>query len=618
LVLFYLNAQTGAPKGRTWPLGPEIVVVGRSADCQIAIDDSLVSRKHCEIVSTDGGLLVRDLGSGNATLVNGRPVTESPLRPGDELAIGRTVLLVTISAEATVSPLVTRAPSEPTTVQLAGEQSAMLGDKTAALIAMAYPNSVEDLAALYDIGRKCSRVLTVSELMKTIFEELRTRFMPSAAWIARLRPGASELFFYTRASCTTGEIVEPPLDVERKAQKAMLKPGGLVVPIFNKDFDERRMATLLIAPMGLGEQRIGALLVRCEASKHQYGEHDLRLLVSIANTVAPYFRATEHVELLRRDNQRLRALTRASKTLIGSSRAIRQVRSLISNAAPSELPILIQGETGTGKELAAIMVHESSARSNGPLVTVNCAAIPAQLLESELFGYEKGAFTSAEDRKAGRLEEADGGTLFLDEIGDLSLENQAKILRVIESGTFTRLGGNREMHVSIRVVTASNKRLDDLVKQNLFRADLYHRLNGLEVLMPPLRDRPSDIPILAEYFLKTSLDRAKRPIVGFSEEAVEYLRSRRWPGNVRELRNFVERAVALARSEHIDIAVLETCALSGGRDIDVPMVSLAEVEKQHIVNVLQQCGGNIRDTAKILGIGRSTLYNKIAEYDISV
>jgi DNA-binding NtrC family response regulator len=324
------------------------------------------------------------------------------------------------------------------------------------------------------------------------------------------------------------------------------------------------------------------------------------------------------VELLRRDNQRLRALTRASKTLIGSSRAIRQVRSLISNAAPSELPILIQGETGTGKELAAIMVHESSARSNGPLVTVNCAAIPAQLLESELFGYEKGAFTGALDSKAGRLEEADGGTLFLDEIGDLSLENQAKILRVIESGTFTRLGGNREMHVSIRVVAASNKRLDGQVKQNLFRADLYHRLTGLEVLMPPLRDRPSDIPILAEYFLKSSLDRAKRPIVGFSEDAVEYLRARRWPGNVRELRNFVERAVALARSEHIDVAVLEACASSGGRDIDVPLVSLAEVEKQHIVNVLQQCGGNIRVTAKVLGIGRSTLYNKIAEYDISV
>jgi Nif-specific regulatory protein len=616
--LFYLSAQTGATKGRTWLLGSDVVVVGRGADCQIAIDDSLVSRKHCEIVSTDGGLLVRDLGSGNATLVNGRPVTESPLRPGDELAIGRTVLLVTISAEAMVSPRDTLAPSEPSTVQLAGEQSAMLGDKTAALIAMAYPNSVEDLAALYDIGRKCSRVLTVSELMKTIFEELRTRFTPSAAWIARLRPGTSELFFYTRASCTTGDIVKPPLDVERKAQKAMLKPGGIVVPIFNKDFDERRMATLLIAPMGLGEQRIGALLARCEASERQYGEHDLRLLLSIANTVAPYFRATEHVELLRRDNQRLRALTRASKTLMGSSRAIRQVRNLISNAARSELPILIQGETGTGKELAAIMVHESSARSNGPLVTVNCAAIPAQLLESELFGYEKGAFTGAVDSKTGRLEEADGGTLFLDEIGDLSLENQAKLLRAIESGTFTRLGGNRETHVSIRVVAASNKRLDDLVKQNLFRADLYHRLNGLEVLMPPLRDRPSDIPILAEYFLKTSLDRAKRPIVGFSDDAIEYLRARRWPGNVRELRNFVERAVALARSERIDIAVLETCALSGGRDIDVPMVSLAEVEKRHIVNVLQQSGGNIRDAAKSLGIGRSTLYNKIAEYDISV
>jgi len=615
--VFYLNAQTGAVKGQTWPVGSDSILVGRGSECTVTIEDSLVSRRHCEIVPADGGLVVRDLGSSNATLVNGKPIAECTLRVGDELAVGRTVLLVTTAAGEARGPKPGLSQSELTTIRLAEEQSAMLGERTAELIAMAYPNSVEDLAALYDISRKCSRVLTIPELMKTVFEELRERFRPSAAWIVRVRPGTPDLRFYTRVSCATGDIVKPPVDVERKTQKALGKSGGLVVPIFNKDFDERRLATLLIAPMVLSEQRIGALLVRCEAAEHHYGEHELRLLSSIASTVAPYFRATEHVELLRQDNQRLRALARSSMTLIGSSRAIRQVRSLIRNAAPSDLAILIQGETGTGKELAAIMVHESSQRANGPLVTVNCAAIPEQLLESELFGFEKGAFTGATESKQGRIEEADGGTLFLDEIGDLSRENQAKLLRVIESGSFTRLGANRETHVNVRVVAASNKRLADLVKQGSFRADLYHRINGLEILMPPLRDRPSDIPILAEYFLTSSLDRAKRPILGFADDAVEYLRTRRWPGNVRELRNFVERAVALARSEYIDAELLEACAAAGGQDLDQPLVSLAEIEKRHLSNVLQHCGGNIRDAAKILGIGRSTLYNKIAEYQIS-
>lgn len=614
--MFYLSAQTGVVKGRTWAVGLDPIVIGRDSDCEVSIDDSLVSRRHCEIVSSNGGLVVRDLGSSNATLVNGKSVTETPLRAGDELAVGRTVLLVTSEADGSNRPEASPHQSGMTTVHLAEDQSAMLGERTAELIAMAYPNSVEELATLYDIGRKCSRVLTIPELMVTVFEELRERFSPSAAWIVRVRPGTSELRFYTRASCSTGDTVKPPIDVERKTQKALSKSGGLVVPIFNKELDERRLGTLLIAPLVLSEQRIGALLIRCEASEDQYGEHDLRLLSSIAATVAPYFRATEHVELLRQDNLRLRALARSSMTLIGSSRAIRQVRSLIRNAAPSELAILIQGETGTGKELAAIMVHESSQRANGPLVTVNCAAIPAQLLESELFGYEKGAFTGATESKKGRFEEADGGTLFLDEIGDLSVENQAKLLRVIETGSFTRLGGNRETHVNIRVVAASNKRLSDLVKQGKFRADLYHRLNGLEVFMPPLRERPSDISVLAEYFLKTSLDRAKRPILGFAEDAMDYLRARRWPGNVRELRNFVERAIALARSEYIDAEVLQACAAAGGQEMDQALVPLAEIEKRHLTNVLQHCGGNIRDAAKILGIGRSTLYNKIAEYQI--
>ena len=612
--LFYLNAQTGSIKGTSWPIGADKILLGRGDGCRILIDDSLVSRQHCEVVETNEGLTVRDLGSSNATLVNGKPVTESLLQAGDELAVGRMVFLVTITPRAEVQ-------SKPeggafSTVRLSQEESAQLGDNTAELFAMAYPNSVQDLAALYALGRDCSRVESVRELMLTVFDEVRERFRPTAAWIALARGAGDELRFYTRQSCAAGETVHPAPEMMRKAQKALQKREGLVIPILRREQDERRLATLLVSPIALGEQLIGAMIVRCDASEHAYGEGDLRFLLSVAHTVAPYFHAMEQVEVLRRDNERLRALTRTSTTLIGNSRAIRQVRSLIAKAAPSNLSILIQGETGTGKELAAQMVHDHSARSKGPLVTVNCAAIPDRLLESELFGHEKGAFTGAIEKKIGRIEQADGGTLFLDEIGDLSLENQAKLLRAIESGTFTRVGANRESRVNIRVVAASNKILTREVRSGHFREDLYHRLNGIEILMPPLRERPSDIRVLATHFLTVSLNRAKRPVTGFTDAAFEFLKTRKWPGNVRQLRNAIERAVTLAKGENIDESDLRESS-GGAGDEEESLCTLVEIEKRHIERTLLRCDGNIREAAKILDIGRSTLYTKIADYGIS-
>lgn len=613
--MFYLNAQTGSIKGTSWPIGASTVILGRGDGCHILIDDSLVSRQHCEVVETKEGLTVRDLGSSNATLVNGKAVTESLLQAGDELAVGRMVFLVTATPRSGVQ--VKRNGGELSTVRLSPDESAQLGDNTAELFALAYPNSVQDLAALYALGRDCSRVQSVRELMLTVFDDVRERFRPTAAWIAIARGAGDELRFYTRQSCAAGETVPSTPEIARKAQKSLQKHEGLVVPILRRELDERRLATMLVAPITLGEQKFGVLIIRCDAIEHAYGEGDLRFLMSVANTVAPYFHAVEQAEMLRRDNERLRALTRSSSTLVGNSRAIRQVRSLIAKAAPSNLSILIQGETGTGKELAAQMVHDHSARAKGPLVTVNCAAIPDRLLESELFGHEKGAFTGAIEKKIGRIEQADGGTLFLDEIGDLSLENQAKLLRAIESGTFTRVGATSESRVNIRVVAASNKVLTREVRGGHFREDLYHRLNGIEIVMPPLRERPSDIPILAAHFLLISLNRAKRPVTGFTDAAMHFLKSRKWPGNVRQLRNSIERAVTLAKGEHIDECDLRESS-GGAGDEEETLRTLSEVEKRHIERILMQCDGNIREAAKILDIGRSTLYTKIAEYGISL
>ena len=261
---------------------------------------------------------------------------------------------------------------------------------------------------------------------------------------------------------------------------------------------------------------------------------------------------------------------RAKGQMIGSSPAYRRMVSLVEQIADSSATILIQGESGAGKELVARTIHERSGRRNGPFVAVNCAALPETLLESELFGYEKGAFTGAASRKEGRFELADGGTLFLDEVADLSPVTQPKILRVLQEGEFERVGGTRTIRVDVRIVTATNQDLAQLVRDKRFREDLYYRLNVITVTTPPLRDRREDIPVLAQHFLRVYAAKNNRVLEGFTDEALGCLEAYRWPGNVRELENVVERAVVLARGAVIEAAnlppnVTERSVTLGGR-----------------------------------------------------
>src|SRR5438270_10830096 len=244
---------------------------------------------------------------------------------------------------------------------------------------------------------------------------------------------------------------------------------------------------------------------------------------------------------------------RAKGQMIGASPSFRRMLTLVEQIADSSATILIQGESGTGKELVARTIHERSARRNGPFVAVNCAALPETLLESELFGYERGAFTGAAGRKEGRFELADGGTLFLDEVADLSAITQPKILRVIQEGEFDRLGGTRSIKVDVRLVAASNQDLAQLVKERRFREDLFYRLNVITVHVPPLRERREDIPMLAQHFLRVYAAKNNRRLDGLSDDALKRLEAWAWPGNVRELENVIERGVVLARGTEVDI-----------------------------------------------------------------
>jgi two-component system response regulator HydG len=307
---------------------------------------------------------------------------------------------------------------------------------------------------------------------------------------------------------------------------------------------------------------------------------------------------------------------RAKGQMIGASPSWRRMLTLVEQTADSSATILIQGESGTGKELVARTIHERSARRNGPFVAVNCAALPETLLESELFGYEKGAFTGAAGRKEGRFELANGGTLFLDEVGDLSLVTQPKILRVLQEGEFERLGGTRTLQVDVRIVAATNQDVAEMVKEKRFREDLYYRLNVITIRVPPLREHPEDIRVLAQHYLRVYGAKNGRKLEGFTGEAIDRLEAYAWPGNVRELENVIERSVLLARKDRIDAEDLPEEVMGvkrPPRDAILELIGtpLADIEQRLLDETLRITGGNKTQAAKLLGIDVRTVARKL-------
>ena len=310
----------------------------------------------------------------------------------------------------------------------------------------------------------------------------------------------------------------------------------------------------------------------------------------------------------------------AQGAVVGSSPAFRRMMTLVEQVADSSATVLIQGESGTGKELVARTIHARSARSRGPLVAVNCAALPETLLESELFGYEKGAFTGAAGRKEGRFELADGGTLFLDEVSDLSPVTQPKILRVLQEGEFERLGGTKSLRVDVRIVAATNQELAQMVREKRFREDLYYRLNVITLIVPPLRERREDIHVLAQHFLRVYSAKNNRRLEGFTDDAIRRLEAYAWPGNVRELENVIERGVVLARGALMDVADLPE-EIAGATPLPEGVLSvrigtpLAEVEARLLEETLRATKGNKTLTAKLLGIDPRTVSRKLERQD---
>ncbi|HPD21228.1 MAG: sigma-54-dependent transcriptional regulator [Desulfomonilia bacterium] len=341
-----------------------------------------------------------------------------------------------------------------------------------------------------------------------------------------------------------------------------------------------------------------------------------KIIITINNTL--------HLRALEEENALLRMKAQKDDEIVGNSPAIRKLKEQIDRAAPSDAWVLILGENGTGKELVARRLHKKSQRNKQPFVEVNCAAIPQELIESELFGHEKGAFTGATERRRGKFDLANNGTLFLDEIGDMSLPTQAKILRILQEQRFERVGGSQTIQVDVRVLTATNKDLEKEIEAGRFRQDLYYRLNVIPIYVPRLADRKDDIPELVEHFLKmyASLKGGKKKTM--TEGAVKKLMQHDWPGNVRELKNIVERLVIMTPGDTItadDILPLSSRSSSEtDKLIDIPLLkdARAQFEKMFIENKLKECGYNISKTADLIGVERSNLHRKIKGLGIDV
>ncbi len=400
-------------------------------------------------------------------------------------------------------------------------------------------------------------------------------------------------------------------DTERfvKAQDLFFaNPDGVFENITEVKMPKRKILYLYTAPVSdMEEKSIGRIMVYRDVSKE----------IEIDQMKEELLRLRKEVEV-----------EYSFDKLVGNSKNMRDVFALINQAAQSDITVLVQGETGTGKELIAKAIHYNSPRKDAPFVPVNCAAIPETLIESELFGHEKGSFTGATSRKIGRFEQANGGTILLDEIGEMQPSLQVRLLRVLQEREIQRIGGNTNISVDVRVVASTNADLEASIKSGKFREDLFYRIAVFPIVIPPLRERPEDIPVLAEYFLRGASARAGKSVTVIASEAMDLLVNHDWPGNVRELESAIERGVLLENSDVLQASNLPPAVLANAKQtrvfvskqetpVEDEIIPLDDIEKQALVNALRITNNNIQQTAKALGINRATVYRKLEKYGLT-
>ena len=626
-----LVARDGPLKGSVYPLDGGEFSVGRNPSNRLAVGDPSLSRQHCVIARHGEQFEIRDLDSRNGTFVNGVPVHERMLTAGDEIQIGNSLFLFLIE-DVPTAPMQSvrldeRSVLTGATVILRSEDSRYLQPDKVATAPLPALRVARDLKALLKLSTAINSVRKLEtlerQLMECIFDVV------PAARGAILLTGDNPDEFNSVFSWDREAGAVAPFPVSGTVVRKVLRErvGVLSTDVMedvalgtSKSLLAAETLSLLAVPLNVFERMLGLIYLDTGNPTAKLDQDHLELMTAVAAISAVALENARHVERLEDENQRLKAEINIEHNMVGESAPMRTVYRFVSRVAATDSTVLITGESGTGKELVARAIHRNSPRVQKPFVAINCAALTETLLESELFGHEKGAFTGALQQKKGKLEVADGGTVFLDEMGELAPSLQAKLLRVLQEREFERVGGTRSVRIDVRVIAATNRDLTESVKSGTFRQDLYYRLNVVSIEMPPLRERRDDIPLLGSYFAARAGERSKRHVLGVSPEARACLVNYEWPGNVRELENAIERAVVLGSSDFIlpeDLpeAVLETVR-PAGVTIAQYHEAVSEAKKQVILRAVEQAGGNYTEAAKLLGVHPNYLHRLIRNMNL--
>lgn len=627
-----LVALSGPIAETEFPLPDSEITIGRSGSNDLCIPDRILSRQHCAIARRDDVYSIRDLGSRHGTLVNGVPIGQQQLNVGDQIELGNSVFVFRVGDED-ARPQGNRAELSDSG-EMPGSQTLLRREDSV------YANldtTTPDFPPGGRVARDLSTLLNIARNISTVrnSESLAWQLLGMVFDVVPAERGAMMAFHDDPEEAAWAvawdRVMGPgvPVRVSRTVVRRVLQEqsGLMIRDITSTDalrgsvsFREFPVHSLICVPL-MVDGRISALMyVDTRDANVHFDDNHLQMMTAIASIAGLALENIAHFEALKQENQNLRSQITLEHNMVGASARMREVFQFIQRVAPTESTVLILGESGTGKELVARAVHRNSPRAKGPFVAINCAAIAESLLESELFGHERGAFTGAVAQKKGKIETAGGGTIFLDEVGELAAGLQAKLLRVLQEREFERVGGTRPIKIDIRIVAATNRNLQEAVQAGSFRKDLFYRLNVVAIEVPPLRERREDIPELAEYFIQKTARKCNTRAKSLSPQARTSLMNYDWPGNVRELENAIESALVLGSTDSILVEDLPETIFEAATPAGVAATKYAgavkDTKKQLIVEALEQANGSYIEAAKSLGLHPNSLLRLIRRLDL--
>jgi len=574
-------------------------LIGRGLECQVILTDPLTSRVHAEISHADDAWWLRDRQSRNGCFLNDQKVLEAQLIDGSMVRFG--------STEFAFSWVPTKDGNDQQRTVVFDVPFDSSDTSRFSAEALVDVDRASEVLELYQLTIALLACESPSEVERLAVELLHTRVNATVTgllWIGddgQLKP-----------KLVVPEDLVEEVQLSESLTKLVIEEGRAIRLDDKTTRDSTSLenySEAICTPLIAQDVTIGALHVY--RSLGHFRDSDFDFCVSVSNILAIALARARREAMLKADHDRLVEKSGNFSEMIGESAPMQSLKSKITRIARATGCVLVRGESGSGKELVARALHRSSPRADRPMLSVNCAAIPSELLESQLFGHMKGAFTSADADHVGWFQQADSGTLFLDEVGELPLEGQAKLLRILEGHPFLPVGGVKEISVDVRVIAATNRDLSEFVRDKRFREDLYYRLSVFELEIPPLRERGTDIELLLDFFLEHFRKQHGRPELSYSKEAKLKLIAYNWPGNVRQLRNVIDSAVVMAEAEQV---MPEDLPLRQQGELET--LNLTHWEEKLVRQAIDRSGGNVQQAANLLGIGRATLYRKIKDYGI--